>query len=51
MKAKRSQQFDDEGGKDVGQKHCLGSENPNETPDLPRDKPSNPVARERQKPG
>lgn len=27
MKAKRSQQFDDEGGKDVGQKHRLGSEN------------------------
>lgn len=51
MKAKRSQQFDDEGGKDVGQKHCLGSENLNETPDLPRNKPSNPVARERQKPG
>ena len=27
MKAKRSQEFDDEGGKDVCQEHCLRGEN------------------------
>lgn len=43
-------QFDDEGGKDVSQKHRLGSENQMRPPDLPRDKPPNPVARKDRNP-